>query len=231
MHIISEHEISDNGGSGMTKNNWKPWIPALATLVASAAVGVVYALTIEEKTVWGFLQIFGMGLVPFVFPVYGLITKKQPPVLLAALTGIHVVLASECGSALDWYIKIPFWDLAMHAYFGFIGSAVAYVLLVRWNAEGMNKVGFFLMIGAVVIACAGIWEIVEYVTDLMTGSDALKIEESVAAGKHPSSDTMEDMLITFVGYAVFLLSLWLDKFNRFRLKNALRAGQTPAEAE
>ena len=61
------------------------------------------------------------------------------------------------------------------------------------------------------LGVGALWEIWEYACDTIGGGDSQRVQEALALGISPVADTMEDLMITFVGVIFFYLFLYLDK--------------------
>lgn len=75
-------------------------------------------------------------------------------------------------------------------------------------------VGFGMGFGA-------LWEIFEYLGDTWFDLDSQRVQESIALGKSPVADTMEDLMITLVGIAVFFIIYIIDKKRNSKLMNSI----------
>lgn len=190
-----------------------PWLPGIAAEIIAGVFCVVYA-KINGETWSVYLELTASALLPFIFPVYSAISKKRLPTALGVSAAVFVFLASDLGSALGIYRSLPFWDSIVHGFFGFACSLTAFALLLRWNGARLKPFGFVLIILLFTMGVSALWEILEYFIDLMTGWDSQKIAASVAEGKSPVADTMEDMISALVGTAAFYLTLLADKLLR-----------------
>ncbi len=197
-----------------------PWLSGIAAEAVAVVFCIVYAVT-DGESAFMYIQLTGAALLPIIVPVLGLITKKELPWVLGAALAVFVVLACNLGSCLKFYDKIPCWDLIMHAIFGFLCSLTIFILLIRWNGCKLNPIGFFVIIFVFTMGIAAIWEVMEYVTDLITKGDAQRVEESIASGKSPVADTMEDIIIAIAGIAVFYITVLIDKFNKYKVYSRL----------
>lgn len=137
--------------------------------------------------------------------------KKFPPVI-NVLIMIHILLASNLGSAMDFYGKFDCWDLVMHGYFGFVAAVTLYLLLLRWNGDKLNRFGFFALIFLGTLGGAAIWEIFEFTCDTFLGSDAQRVQESLALGLSPIQDTITDIIAALVGVLVFYVGIYVVNF-------------------
>ena len=206
-----------------------PWIPSVVTAVLAVITCILYTVWGARRGAMGYFQLFGCMLVPALFPLYGLIFKKPLPTVMSAVVAVQVVFANFMGTILDFYIKIPWWDLFMHGSFGFVGGVLAYGLLVRWNGEKLNKFGFYFLILCFVLCLGVLWEIFEYVTDGIFPQNDAQVTKGLE-GRAAVADTMEDLMISVAGVAVFYLCAAVDYIAGTRvLKKSLVDTQKPKE--
>ena len=195
----------------MTKKQLFQWTPAIISMALAAITAVIYTLIADEIKALTYFQVFGSALVPLVLPLFGMLTGKKLPTALGFLLTFHVFISIDLGNAMNFYDLIPCWDLILHGFFGFVGCVTAAVFLIRWNGDKLTKAGFLIPAAVFTIACGGIWEIFEYCCDLIMGTDIQRVQESIALGKSPLADTIEDMAITFTGVALFYAAVFIDK--------------------
>ena len=198
------------------------WIPLLVTLAISAATPVIYSIVSEEITVRMYPQIIAAAFVPGILPLIGKVTKREFPIFPNVLISLHIVLASNLGSALGFYDRIEVWDLIMHGYFGFVFSVIIYILLLRWNGEALNKFGFYAIIFLSTLGAAALWEIWEFSCDTILGCDAQRVKEALENGTSPVADTMTDIIVAIAGIAVFFTVLYIDKRFNYKISGKLR---------
>lgn len=199
------------------------WVPLFVSLILALATLIVYSVTTEEISVLIYPQVIATALATAVFPVLGKITKRDYPIFVNVLITIHIVLASYLGSALGFYGLISFWDLLMHGYFGFVFSVIMYMLLLQWNGAKLNGFGMMSLIFLSTSGAAALWEVWEYLCDVVFGGDAQRVKEALANGTSPVADTMTDIIITFAGVFVFYITLYIDSLFGHKFKKAISA--------
>lgn len=190
-----------------------PWIPAIATMLIAIVVCAVYATSGEVRGKIGYLQLFGSALIPAVFPLYENIFKKRVPVALSAVIAVHMVLATFLGTVLYFYSTVSWWDLLMHGMFGFVGCVVAYTIIAALGGDKMHKIGFYVFIVCAVMTCGVLWEIIEFTSDGLFGGNAQVTHDYNGVpyvGREAIMDTMQDLIITFAGIAVFYICVLAD---------------------
>ena len=196
------------------------WLPGIISELIAVAFCIIYAVTDGSKITM-YPELLVSALLPFAFPVLGVITKKPLPLILSVICAVFVFLACCLGSAMGLYDIVLCWDMILHGIFGFVCSMILFVFLIRWNGNKLNPVGFMIIIFVFTMGIAGLWEVWEYIADRVTGGDAQRIAESIALGKSPVADTMEDIMAAMAGSAVFLISLIADKFCGYKLYSRL----------
>ena len=190
-----------------------PWIPVIATVLVAVIVCAVYATSGEVRGKIGYVQLFGSALIPAVFPLYQIIFKKHVPVALSAVVSVHIVLATFLGTVLYFYSTVSWWDLFMHGMFGFVGCVIAYSVIVALGGDKMHKIGFYIFIICAVMTCGVLWEIMEFTSDGLFGGNAQVTKDYNGVpyvGREAIMDTMEDLIITLAGIAVFYICVAAD---------------------
>lgn len=187
------------------------WLPSLVTLVLAAVTLIIYPYTVERIDPIVYAQVTAAALIPAILLFLGRLRKSPFPALLNALIALHVVLASFLGSALGFYRHIPWWDLLMHGFFGFVAAAVLYILLLRQNGRSLGMATLLTVVFLSVMGLAALWEGFEYAADLILGGDAQRVLEALETGISPIKDTMTDILITIAGVGVFYSGLLIDR--------------------
>lgn len=207
-------------GDGMKVKKVLPWLPGILCEVAAIVFCIIYAAGGGREATM-YLQLIAAALLPFLVPVYSLISKKPLTPALSVAAAVFVFLASDLGSGLYFYDKFTWWDLVMHGAFGFLCCLAVFVLLVRWGGARLNPAGFMVIILMFTLGVAAMWEIWEYAVDSITGGDSQRVAESIAQGKSPLADTMEDIIIALAGCAAFYIALLIDKLCKYRVSKLL----------
>lgn len=197
------------------ENNILKWLPTIVSLVLAAGTLIIYSVIYDKRSAQIYLQVAAAAFVPAAFPLIGKITKEDFPIYVGALSAIHIFLANDLGSALGFYSLIPSWDLIMHGFFGFVFSVIIFVFLLRWNGGGMKKHGFLMLIFLSAAGAAALWEIWEFICDMVLNGDAQRVKEAIANGTNPVADTMTDIIITLAGVAIFYLVLTIAKLRGY----------------
>lgn len=183
------------------------YLPAIVTAVGAAVTLIVYSVCFAEKK-WVCYVAAAIGAIaPFAVVFLNRKCKLCLPYLLVAFTCFHIYLCLDLGSALGFYDLIPAWDLLMHGTFGMLCAAILYYLILHF--EGEIKVWHYVAILLGTIAIGAIWEMYEFVADLLIHTDMQRVQEAIADGISPVADTMTDMMIASLGAVVTLLIVGL----------------------
>lgn len=152
----------------------------------------------------------------FAIPLAELVTRTQFPLALKLHFYVFVTAASFLGSIVGFYGSVPNWDTYVHldsgilmAWFGFFA--------VR-QAEGSGKTQFpkwfaILTAFAVPMAIASLWEVYEYLSDLI-------INTNMQVGG--LGDTMIDTIAAAVGAIIAIVIAVWPKFPKSVLPKSLR---------
>ena len=124
--------------------------------------------------------------------------------LVAAL---FMFLTLFLGSAVDLYYRYWWWDMVLHAGSGFLFGVVGFLAIFLLNESDKIPVGLrpaFVCLFAVTFAVTAgvVWEILEYVMDLIAPSLNMQSGES---GVH---DTMHDLIVDSLGAMVVAAMGW-----------------------
>lgn len=206
------------------------WSPTIVSLALAAATLIIYGIIYDERSVQIYLQVSAAAFVPAAFPLIGKITKKDFPICVGVLATTHIFLANDLGSALGFYGLIPSWDLIMHGFFGLVFAVIAKEFMLRWGCGAMKKGGFYLLIFLSTAGAAAMWEIWEFICDIVLDGDAQRVKEAIANGTNPVADTMTDIMITLAGVAVFYIVIFIAKLRGYDL-GAKKSGKTESKSE
>lgn len=195
-------------------------MPGICAEVLAVIFCIIYAVTDGSKLTM-YIELPGASLLPFLIPVYNKIAKKSLPTVISTACAVFVFMAVCLGTCMDFYHKFWFWDLLLHGLSGFLCGLMIFVFIMDWNGAKLNPAGCFFLIFVFCMGIAAIWEVVEYSADTLFGGDAQRVQELIAAGKSPVSDTMEDIIAAMVGSIVFLLAVFVDKLRGYKWLNSL----------
>lgn len=117
------------------------------------------------------------------------------PYLLLNLINTYVLMAMLLGTCGGLYSLIPIYDLLLHGFFGFIGGIITMYVICN-NHVKMNSFVFILLCTFTTLGMAAIWEIYEFTIDIIFNKNTQLVQTGV-------TDTMTDIIITFVGVIIF----------------------------
>ena len=173
--------------------------------------------------------------IPLFFPLLWVMFGKKIPVFICINICVHLVCAADLGTVLKFYDMFAWWDLFAHGYFGFNAALITYWFLASNGEVKLKPVYVMLFALSVALALGALWEITEYITDCIFSADSQRVAESIALGKSPVADTMEDLMITVAGVAVLAVLFMADCFTKQKLFRKLgingNAANTAAKRE
>lgn len=133
-------------------------------------------------------------------------TRLSPCLIL--LYVIFLTLSGFMGSCLFLYHYIPKTDKIMHFSWGYLSGFIGLYLLCRTKEiDSLKKITVVIIIFGISMATASIWEIIEYLSDILLGQHA---QGKAVNGIIPITDTMLDMLVHFIGSIIFSLQYILE---------------------
>jgi hypothetical protein len=116
---------------------------------------------------------------------------------------VFLYMAIYLGEVRDFYYLIPFWDVILHAFSGFMLGALGFSLVSYLNKSEhipMSLSPFFVALFAFCFALAvgTLWEIYEYTFDGLLSLNMQKcaLEDGTQlVGRRAVSDTMGDLIV------------------------------------
>lgn len=118
---------------------------------------------------------------------------------------IFIILAQFIGSVVNLYNRVWWYDLFAHFLSGVLTSVLALVILDWFGIYKEKNKGFnFLFIISFTLMIASLWEFLEFGTDTFLG---MNVQHSIETGVR---DTMEDMLIAFLGSLIVSISYLVE---------------------
>jgi len=126
---------------------------------------------------------------------------------------IFLYCAIYLGEVHNFYYLIPYWDIVLHAFSGAMLGAVGFYLVYYFNeAEQLNVElsPFFISLFAFCfsLACGAVWEIYEFMTDAVLGTNMQKfmlVGGTVLSGHAAIRDTMTDLMVDAISSLVVTL--------------------------
>lgn len=119
-----------------------------------------------------------------------------------------------CGEILGFYVKVAWWDSALHTFSGMLIALLSFSLINLLNNakdDGfkLNLVFTVIFAFSISIAVGALWEIVEFASDSVFGSNMQRAFESTLSGRGDAlvgtaalADTMKDLILDAIGAAI-----------------------------
>jgi hypothetical protein len=139
---------------------------------------------------------------------------------------VFIFAALYLGEVRDFYHRIWWWDIALHATAGLLMGVLGFLLIYVLNESNRvdlhmtpGFIAFFAFIFAVAIGA--IWEIFEFAMDQIFGTNMQKPMFDDPSGL---TDTMWDMIVNAIGAFIISFSGWwyLKKEQGFFVKEWIR---------
>ncbi len=195
---------------GSAKAAFIKWLPFGACVVMGIIAAVFHPVVSEVYRPLVYLQIPVCALIPLIFPALEKWAHVKVPYFINATIAFHIIISVDLGTALDAYGYIPYYDKILHAFFGLWCAQLIYFFMLRWGGKNLSKTGICALVTLSVLGVAALWEVFEFTTDCIFGGDAQLWKYRVANGLNPMTDTMMDIVVTLIGIAVFLITLYID---------------------
>lgn len=117
---------------------------------------------------------------------------------------VFIILAQFLGSVVNLYNTVWWYDLFTHFLSGILTAVLSLVILNWFSMYKDKNKGFnILFIISFTLMVASIWEMLEFGADTFLG---MNVQHSIETGV---SDTMEDILVAFLGSIIVSLSYLL----------------------
>lgn len=169
-------------------------------------------------------------------PAFGQwVLKMEFPVLLEVALYTFVFCAKGLGNGFHLYTALPWWDIALHTFAGFVAAAIGYGMVLEFQGEHKNVFGLIVTAFCVSMTVGILWEFFEFSADclLNTYNQAYEVVDSLnhvaVGGKFVDFtnitevmingvkidavgyldtgliDTMSDLAVNLIGAVVLLL--------------------------
>ena len=202
----------------------KRWIVFI--IVTLMAIDLVVIVS-DGRWLSAFL-IFCIALLILFVTVFSDRLAVQIPAEFQVLALLFTFSSLFLGEIRNYYDKIWWWDIALHATSGLLMGILGFLLVYVLNASQKiafsmtpRFVAFFAFMFAV--AVGALWEIFEYSMDVFFGTNMQKAMFNDPSGL---TDTMWDMIVNTIGAAIIsvigwwymkrdrrsFMDLWIQKF-------------------
>lgn len=186
------------------------YLPTIVTALLTIVTLILYVTVIEEHAMSAYVVVSLMPLVPLALTFVNRRWKFGIPRYLIILVCLHLILSADAGTAMGLYDRISWWDLMIHGFFGYLGCAFSYYLYFYFEKQAPKPLHYIVFV-LLTLSLAGLWEIYEFVADLVFHSDMQCVADALAKGISPLTDTITDMMIAIVGAVLFYVALFVKK--------------------
>lgn len=163
---------------------------------------------VRDLNVGSYDRLLGDITIPLVLLLPRIFSKLFKIKITSAMELVYVIfiiLAQFIGSVVNLYNTVWWYDLFAHFLSGVLTSILALVVLNWFGIYKEKNRGFnFLFIISFTLMIASIWEFLEFGADTLFG---MNVQHSPDTGVR---DTMEDMLIAFLGSLIVSISYLVE---------------------
>lgn len=118
------------------------------------------------------------------------------------------------GEILGFFVKVSWWDSALHTFSGSLIALLSFSLvnlLNKSNEKGIKLSAGFVVLFAfcITMTIGALWEILEFASDSLFGTNMQRAYESTMSGRgealsgiYAVSDTMKDLILDAIGASV-----------------------------
>jgi hypothetical protein len=134
--------------------------------------------------------------------------RVDVPDTLEVIILLFIFAAEILGEIQEYYLSVPGWDTMLHTANGFLAAAIGFALIDILNREDKFAISLSPVFVALVAFCFSmtigvLWEFFEFGLDMFLGTNTQK--DTLIGGYLDIGliDTMKDLLVNFIGAAVF----------------------------
>ena len=181
-------------------------------------IGTIYMIIFDDEALVDYLKDISLMIV-MIFPlIINKIFKIKIKENLVLMYTLFVFSAGFLGVTIGLYWIVPGFDKFNHTVSGILSAFVSLLLLDlmhRYKTRDRLFNIMYMIIFSLAIAC--LWEIFEYTCNILFGGDAQMV------AKTGVNDTMQDMIVAFVGSIITSL-IYYFKYNTslFEYKGAIK---------
>lgn len=138
-------------------------------------------------------------LIPYVFELIFRVRLGNSSIFIFTT---FMFVSSFIGSAIGVFKYNSVFDKVCHTAFGYFGCFLGLLISANIIDKKSHPWHTFLFCFLFVMACASLWEIMEFICDTFFGGTAQGVPVN---GITPITDTMLDICVTFVGASIFFI--------------------------
>lgn len=200
------------------------------------AVSIVGLILNEDQSVRG-EYIFNIGqcvtfLIVSFLPNFFKKYKLDIPDFIYVIFILFCMAHFFCGEILGFFVKVSWWDSALHTFSGCLIALLSFSLinlLNKTNGKDFKLNIWFASIFAftMTLAVGAVWEIIEYLSDIWFNSNMQRAYVSTMSGRGEPlvgtaalADTMKDLILDAIGgLAVCIICGICVKFNKLKIED------------
>ena len=175
-------------------------------LIITAILGSAYLVITRDNQIGLILKDSSILLtITAPYWVEKIFHKKLSPIV-KFICILFIFSAHFLGATLEFYNEFAYYDKITHCISGVLTALLAMLLLKQCELYQENKVFFnILFIISVTLSVASCWEFFEYTANILFGGDAQRV------AKTGVNDTMQDMLVAFLGSIVVSILYFIEE--------------------
>ena len=180
-------------------------------------IGTIYAIIFIDNNLVSYLKDIGLIIV-MLLPLILNLFKNKIKDNLVFVYSLFIFSAGFLGVTLRLYSVIPGFDKLNHTLSGVFTSFLALLILsLMHKFEARERLYNILYMIIFSLAIAALWEIFEYVCNILFGGDAQMVLKTGV------NDTMQDMIVAFMGSIITCL-IYYFRYNTslFSFKNVIK---------
>jgi len=199
--------------------------PEMQNPILRKVLGLTYAavaVSMLVAFVWGIVStnmemiLYALATIALLV-VPSLIRKAgiRIPPLMELFCILFLFASVTLAKVLDFYTRIPSWDLILHFFSGPLITAIGIAFLGLWQFGGKgtkNLAPLFVALFGFLFSMtiAGLWEFYEFAFDTFFGTQMQKFELRGDVLDTGLLDTMTDMLVAALGSVCYAVFTWID---------------------
>lgn len=182
-------------------NKFNLWLSLIMTIICVFTI-ILYCILgsyniIEMHKIW-YLFFIGFLITAWIPVLLELIFKLNIGKIANISYQSFLFFSILVGSIWRMYDKLACYDIIIHALSGVLIALIAYSLFANYRKNNkLSLIWLFILVFSVAMACGGLWEIWEFVTDILLDGNSQRVNGFM--GRDAVMDTMLDILCDFCG--------------------------------